>query len=74
MVTPHNPEAIRRFSDENTLVLDRHSHLEPTVIRPLQDMAVTGDLVSNHARKLRQVVDNCTTDKQRRRADPEAGD
>lgn len=29
---------------------------------------------SNHARKLRQVVDNCTTDKQRRRADPEAGD
>lgn len=45
VVTSHNPEAIRRFSDENTLVLDRHSHLEPTVIRPLQDMAVTGDLV-----------------------------
>ena len=45
VVTSHNPEAIRRFSDENTLVLDRHSHLEPTVIRPLQEMAVTGDLV-----------------------------
>jgi predicted ATPase len=31
IVTSHNPEAIERFSDENTLVLYRNSHLEPTV-------------------------------------------
>jgi hypothetical protein len=31
IVTSHNPEAIRRFSDENTLVLYRHNHLEPTI-------------------------------------------
>src|SRR5579862_1109251 len=29
IVTSHNPEAIRRFSDENTLILYRNSHLEP---------------------------------------------
>jgi len=45
VITSHNPEAIRRFSDENTLVLDRRSHLEPTLIRSLKDLEVTGDLV-----------------------------
>jgi predicted ATPase len=45
LVTSHNPEAIRRFSGENTLVLDRHSHLEPTLIRPLKDIEIAGDLV-----------------------------
>ena len=29
---------------------------------------------SNYARKLRQVVDNCTTDRQRGKTDPKAGD
>jgi hypothetical protein len=46
IATSHNPEAIRRFSDENTLVLHRKNHLEPTVIRPLSEMQVKGDLVS----------------------------
>uniref|UniRef100_Q029Y1 ATPase AAA-type core domain-containing protein n=1 Tax=Solibacter usitatus (strain Ellin6076) TaxID=234267 RepID=Q029Y1_SOLUE len=41
----HNPEAIRGFSDESTLVLYRKSHLEPTVIRPLNELQVNGDLV-----------------------------
>lgn len=45
LVTSHNPEAIRRFSNENTFVLDRKSHLEPTLIRLLDDLSVTGDLV-----------------------------
>jgi predicted ATPase len=45
IATSHNPEAIRRFSDENTLVLHRRSHLEPTMVRPLSDMKVGGDLV-----------------------------
>jgi predicted ATPase len=45
IATSHNPEAIRRFSDENTLLLDRKSHLEPTVVRLIEDVGVNGDLV-----------------------------
>lgn len=45
VATSHNPEAIRRFSDENTLVLDRKSHLEPTIVRRLSEIHVDGDLV-----------------------------
>ncbi len=45
IATSHNPEAIRGFSDESTLVLYRKSHLEPTVIRPLNELQVNGDLV-----------------------------
>jgi len=46
IATSHNPEAIRRFSEENTLVLGRKSHLEPTIVRPLSDIKVNGDLVN----------------------------
>jgi predicted ATPase len=45
IATSHNPEVIRAFSDENTLVLQRRSHLEPTVVRKLSDLHVNGDLV-----------------------------
>jgi predicted ATPase len=45
LVTSHNPEAIRKFSNENTFVLDRKSHLEPTLIRLLSELSVQGDLV-----------------------------
>jgi len=45
IATSHNLEAIRRFSDENTLVLHRRNHLEPTIVRPLRDLQVGGDLV-----------------------------
>jgi hypothetical protein len=45
IATSHNPEAIRRFSDESTLVLYRRSHLEPTIIRSLEELQVKGDLV-----------------------------
>jgi predicted ATPase len=45
IATSHNPEAIRRFSDENTLVLFRKSHLEPTIVRPLDQLQVSGDLI-----------------------------
>ena len=45
IATSHNPEAIRRFSDENTLVLYRSNHLEPTRVRSLKDIQVGGDLV-----------------------------
>ncbi len=46
IATSHNPEAIRRFSEENTLVLYRKSHLEPTNVRPLSEIKVSGELVS----------------------------
>lgn len=45
IATSHNPEAIRKFSEENTVVLHRHTHLEPTVARRLSDIKVKGDLV-----------------------------
>ncbi len=46
IATSHNPETIRRFSDENTLVLHRRNHLEPTVARSLSDLQIKGDLIS----------------------------
>jgi predicted ATPase len=45
IATSHNSETIRRFSDENTLVLYRRNHLEPTLVRPLKELQVNGDLV-----------------------------
>ncbi|TKD09532.1 AAA family ATPase [Polyangium fumosum] len=45
LMTSHNPETIRRFSDENTLVLSRRSHLEPTRIKSLEGIGVEGDLI-----------------------------
>ena len=46
IATSHNPEAIRRFSEENTLLLHRRNHLEPTIVRPLHELQISGDLVS----------------------------
>jgi predicted ATPase len=45
IATSHNSEAIRGFSSENTLYLFRRNHLEPTLIRPLSEIEVNGDLV-----------------------------
>jgi predicted ATPase len=49
IATSHHPEAIRRFSDENTLFLYRNGHLEPTIARPLEEIrsggGFKGDLV-----------------------------
>ncbi|MDP1748976.1 MAG: AAA family ATPase [Reyranella sp.] len=44
VTTSHNEEAIRRFSDENTLVLYRNSHLEPTIARSLIGIRDSGEL------------------------------
>lgn len=46
IATSHNAETIRRFSDDNTLLLFRKSHLDPTVVRLLSEMHTEGDLVS----------------------------
>ena len=45
IVTSHNPQTIHSFSDENTIVFSRKSHLEPTVPRPLADFHYNGDLI-----------------------------
>jgi hypothetical protein len=45
VATSHNSEAIRQFSNENTLLLQRRSHSEPTIVRAIADVAVDGDLV-----------------------------
>lgn len=42
VVTSHNEEAIRSFSDDNTWVLGRKSHLEPTRSGLLQDLRLSG--------------------------------
>jgi predicted ATPase len=49
IATSHNPEAITAFPEENTLVLERRSRLEPTTVRTLRTMrdshALEGSLV-----------------------------
>jgi predicted ATPase len=45
VVTSHNQEAISRFSNENTFWLHRRNHLEPTLVRPISEVQVTGDLI-----------------------------
>lgn len=46
ITTSHNTEAISRFSESTTLLLYRKSHLEPTIVRPLSEISINGDLVS----------------------------
>lgn len=46
LMTSHNSETIRRFSDENTMVLLRESHLEPTRVKTLGELGVKGDLIN----------------------------
>lgn len=44
IATSHNPETIRHFSLDNTLLLYRRSHLAPTQVRPLSELEVSGDV------------------------------
>jgi predicted ATPase len=46
IATSHNTETIRRFSDENTVILYRKSHLEPTMVRTLDKVEHAGDTIS----------------------------
>jgi len=47
LITSHHEETISRFFDESTFVLDRKSHFEPTLIRRLDGIQVTGDLIDS---------------------------
>jgi energy-coupling factor transporter ATP-binding protein EcfA2 len=46
LMTSHNDETIRRFSDDNTMVLTRKSHLDPTRVKTLGELGVKGDLIN----------------------------
>ena len=43
IVTSHNPEAIRRFSEDNTFHLARRSRLEPTICKTVRAMRESGE-------------------------------
>jgi predicted ATPase len=45
LATSHNSEAILKFSHENTFVLDRKNHLEPTLVRLLSDIPLKGNII-----------------------------
>ncbi|WP_239121469.1 MULTISPECIES: ATP-binding protein [Spirulina sp. CCY15215] len=45
LATSHNEETIRKFPYENIFVLDRKSHLEPTLIRLLSDLSIKEDML-----------------------------
>jgi ABC-type multidrug transport system ATPase subunit len=45
LATSHHSEAIRKFSNENTVILYRKNHLEPTLVKRLSEISVNGDLV-----------------------------
>lgn len=47
ILTSHNPEAIRRFSNNSTWIFYRRSHLEPTITRQLQDIPLSSDLIQS---------------------------
>ena len=46
LMTSHNGEAARKFSKENILMIDRKSHLEPTLIKRLSELEIHGDWVA----------------------------
>jgi hypothetical protein len=45
IATTHHPETIRKFADENTFVLTRRSHADPTDARKLETSNYEGDLI-----------------------------
>jgi predicted ATPase len=47
VVASHNEEAIRKFSDENTFLLARRSHLEPTLVQSVARIQRSGDLITS---------------------------
>lgn len=47
VMTSHNEEAVRRFSNDSTWVIGRRSHLEPSVIRLLEELPATSDLIQS---------------------------
>ena len=40
------PETVRKFSEDNTFVLTRKTHLDPSLPKLLKDFTYSGDLVN----------------------------
>jgi predicted ATPase len=47
IATSHNEETIRKFSNENTIIFSRSSHLEPTRVQWASELSIHGSLVEN---------------------------
>ncbi len=47
LMTSHNHEAIQSVQHESIFVLDRKSHLEPTLIKRISEMNIQGDLIES---------------------------
>ncbi len=45
-MTSHNSEAIQKFSNQNTFVFERGSHLEPTRVKTLAEAHIQGNLIN----------------------------
>lgn len=45
IITSHNSEVVGRFSNENTILLHRRSHIEPTTVHLVDKLSFAGDLV-----------------------------
>jgi predicted ATPase len=52
IITSHNPEAMRRFPESNSIFLSRRSHLEPTVITFVEEMRAGGQFSGNFVNAL----------------------
>ncbi|HEX4123264.1 MAG TPA: AAA family ATPase [Tepidisphaeraceae bacterium] len=46
IATSHHPETVRKFSDDNTFVLTRKTHLDPSLPKLLKDFSYSGDLIN----------------------------
>lgn len=44
LAASHNLEGIGQFSRENTLLLHRRGHFDPTLVKPLSELSINGDL------------------------------
>jgi hypothetical protein len=50
MATSHNVEAIRKFSMDNTFLLYRKNHLEPSLIKLLDEITDTNNFIDRFIR------------------------
>lgn len=46
LMTSHNEQVIRHFSNNNTFLIERKSHLEPPQIKLLDEIPITGNLIN----------------------------
>jgi ATPase subunit of ABC transporter with duplicated ATPase domains len=58
IITSHNPQAIVAFSEDSTWVMGRRSHMEPAIIRPLEELTQSpNDLGAGQASLMERLLD-----------------